>query len=120
MTTTPVTERRKKRLARPSRGQARFAFTVLLIINILNYADRYVLSAVLPQIKHEFNMTDFQGGLLISSFLIVYAVATLPLGVWATIFLRIPLSAHTPKGSLAIAYTNKNDKRSNPPCKSGI
>src|SRR5260221_7801123 len=83
MTTTPVTERRKKRLARPSRGQARFAFTVLLIINILNYADRYVLSAVLPQIKHDFNMTDFQGGLLISSFLIVYAIATLPLGVWA-------------------------------------
>jgi len=83
MTTAPVTERRKKRLARPSRGQARFAFTVLLIINILNYADRYVLSAVLPQIKHEFNMTDFQGGLLISSFLIVYAVATLPIGVWA-------------------------------------
>jgi len=83
MTAAPVTERRKKRLARPSRGQARFAFTVLLIINILNYADRYVLSAVLPQIKHEFNMTDFQGGLLISSFLIVYAVATLPIGVWA-------------------------------------
>jgi MFS family permease len=83
MTTAPVSEKRKKRLARPSRGQARFAFTVLLIINILNYADRYVLSAVLPQIKHEFNMTDFQGGLLISSFLIVYAVATLPIGVWA-------------------------------------
>ena len=83
MTTAPVIEKRKKRLARPSRGQARFAFTVLLIINILNYADRYVLSAVLPQIKHEFNMTDFQGGLLISSFLIVYAVATLPIGVWA-------------------------------------
>src|SRR5258708_14090339 len=83
MTAAPVTERRKKRLARPSRGQARFAFTVLLIINILNYADRYVLSAVLPQIKHEFNMTDFHGGLLISLFRIVYAVATLPIGVWA-------------------------------------
>ncbi len=83
MSTVSVTETRKKRLARPSRGQARFAFTILLIINILNYADRYVLSAVLPQIKHEFNMTDFQGGLLISSFLIVYAVATLPIGIWA-------------------------------------
>lgn len=71
------------RNTRPGRGQARFAFTILLIINILNYADRYVLSAVLPQIKHEFHLTDFQGGLLISSFLIVYAIATLPLGVWA-------------------------------------
>ncbi|HLH63154.1 MAG TPA: MFS transporter [Ktedonobacteraceae bacterium] len=83
MTITPVTETRKKRPVKPSRGQARFAFTILLIINILNYADRYVLSAVLPQIKHEFNMTDFEGGLLISSFLIVYAVATLPIGIWA-------------------------------------
>jgi MFS transporter, Spinster family, sphingosine-1-phosphate transporter len=63
--------------------QAGFAFTVLFIVNVLNYADRYVLSAILPSIKREFNMSDFQGGLLISSFLIVYAVATLPLGVWA-------------------------------------
>src|SRR5207245_1616142 len=53
------------------------------IVNILNYADRYVLSAVLPGIKHDFNMTNFQGGLLFSSCLVVYALATLPLGVWA-------------------------------------
>ncbi|GAC1634044.1 MAG: MFS transporter [Ktedonobacteraceae bacterium] len=68
---------------KPTRSQAGFAFTILLIVNILNYADRYVLSAVLPSIKHDFNLTDFEGGLLISSFLVVYAVATLPLGVWA-------------------------------------
>jgi len=67
----------------PTRNQARFAFTVLLIVNVLNYADRYVLSAILPSIKHDFNLSDFEGGLLISSFLIVYAFATLPLGVWA-------------------------------------
>jgi MFS transporter, Spinster family, sphingosine-1-phosphate transporter len=67
----------------PTNRQAAFAFTILLIVNVLNYADRYVLSAVLPSIKREFSMSDFQGGLLISSFLIVYAVATLPLGVWA-------------------------------------
>src|SRR3989442_8752576 len=68
---------------KPKRSQAGFAFLVLLIVNILNYADRYVLSAVLPGIKHDFHMTNFQGGLLISSFLVVYAIATLPLGVWA-------------------------------------
>ncbi len=67
----------------PTRNQARFAFTVLLIVNVLNYADRYVLSAILPSIKHDFNLSDFEGGLLISSFLIVYAFATLPLGIWA-------------------------------------
>ena len=82
-TVVPKTTESKKGSGKPTGGQAGFAFTVLLVVNVLNYADRYVLSAILPSIKHDFNMTDFQGGLLISSFLIVYAVATLPLGVWA-------------------------------------
>ena len=81
-TVAPAPEKKKSSL-QPTRGQARFAFTVLLTVNILNYADRYVLSSVLPAIKKEFGMTDFQSGLLISSFLLVYAIATLPLGVWA-------------------------------------
>src|SRR5579863_6710852 len=79
----PEPAKKSKISLRPSGGQARFAFTILLVVNVLNYADRYVLSAVLPKIEKEFGMTDFQSGLLISSFLIVYAVATLPLGVWA-------------------------------------
>ncbi|HVB25413.1 MAG TPA: MFS transporter [Ktedonobacteraceae bacterium] len=83
MTMVVPAPEKKKSFIRPTRGQARFAFTVLLAVNILNYADRYVLSSVLPAIKKEFGMTDFQSGLLISSFLLVYAVATLPLGVWA-------------------------------------
>ena len=82
-TVAPPAPEKKKSSFRPTRGQARFAFTILLTINILNYADRYVLSSVLPAIKREFGMTDFQSGLLISSFLLVYAIATLPLGVWA-------------------------------------
>src|SRR5256714_5090706 len=82
-TVVPKTTESKQGSGKPTGGQAGFAFTVLLVVNVLNYADRYVLSAILPSIKHDFNMTDFQGGLLISSFLIVYAVATLPLGVWA-------------------------------------
>ncbi len=83
MSTVAPAPEKKKSSIRPTRGQARFAFTVLLTVNILNYADRYVLSSVLPAIKKEFGMTDFQSGLLISSFLLVYAIATLPLGVWA-------------------------------------
>src|SRR5438105_8444941 len=82
-TIAPDPAKSRRSSLKPTRGQARFAFTVLLIVNVLNYADRYVLSAILPAIKHDFHMTDFEGGLLISSFLIVYAVATLPLGVWA-------------------------------------
>lgn len=82
-TTAPKPAEKMDRSSRPSRGQAGFAFGVLFAVNVLNYADRYVLSAILPDIKRAFNMSDFQGGLLISSFLLVYAVATLPLGVLA-------------------------------------
>lgn len=82
-TAAPEPAQNEKASARPGRGQAYFAFGVLFAVNVLNYADRYVLSAILPDIEHAFNMSDFEGGLLISSFLLVYAVATLPLGVWA-------------------------------------
>jgi len=82
-TTAPKPAGGNKASARPGRGQAGFAFGVLFAVNVLNYADRYVLSAILPDIKIAFNMSDFQGGLLISSFLFVYAIATLPLGVLA-------------------------------------
>lgn len=82
-TTVPKPASSERGSARPGRGSAYFAFGVLFAVNVLNYADRYVLSAILPDIKHAFNMSDFEGGLLISSFLLVYALATLPLGVWA-------------------------------------
>src|SRR5436305_6736330 len=81
-TTTPASSKAKVPF-RPTRGQARFAFTILLIINVLNYADRYVLPAVLPKIRTDLGLTPFQEGLLGSSFLLVYGLATLPLGVLA-------------------------------------
>src|SRR5947209_6910413 len=80
--TTPL-EAREKQFIRPTRGQARFGFTILFIINVLNYADRYVLPAVLPKIQADMGLTLTQAGLLGSSFLVVYGIATLPLGVWA-------------------------------------
>src|SRR2546429_2790017 len=80
--TTPL-QARDKLLFRPTSGQARFGFTILFIINVLNYADRYVLPAVLPKIQADLGLTPLQEGLLGSSFLFVYAIATLPLGVWA-------------------------------------
>ena len=79
---TPL-EARKKLHIRPTSGQAWFGFTILFIINVLNYADRYVLPAVLPKIQADMGLTPLQEGLLGSSFLFVYAIATLPLGVWA-------------------------------------
>lgn len=82
LATTPA-QAGKRRQSQPTRGQARFAFAILLIINILNYADRYVLSAILPKIHGDLGLTRLEEGLLGSSFLLVYALATLPLGVWA-------------------------------------
>jgi MFS family permease len=81
-TTTPL-EKKDKIQFRPTVGQARFGFTILFIINVLNYADRYVLPAVLPKIQADMGLTLFQEGLIGSAFILVYAIATLPLGVWA-------------------------------------
>lgn len=75
--------RRKQAPKRQSRRQARLAFTILFIINILNYADRYVLPAILPKIQHDLGLNNTESGLLGSSFLLVYALATLPIGMWA-------------------------------------
>ncbi|MBO0790133.1 MAG: MFS transporter [Ktedonobacteraceae bacterium] len=67
----------------PTRQQALFAFIVLLTINILNYMDRTILPAVLSSLNQDFHLDDTQSGLLGSSFLIIYGIATLPLGIWA-------------------------------------
>jgi MFS family permease len=80
--TTPLKSSDKNHF-RPTVGQARFGFTILFIINVLNYADRYVLPAILPKIQADMGLTLTQAGALGSSFLLVYAIATLPLGVWA-------------------------------------
>jgi MFS family permease len=69
--------------SRPSRSQARFAFSILFTINVLNYADRYVLPAILPKARQDLGLTTIEEGLLGSSFLLVYGLATLPLGAWA-------------------------------------
>ncbi len=83
MTTTTPLESKDKIRFRPTVGQARFGFTILFIVNVLNYADRYVLPAILPKIQSDLGLTPIQEGLLGSSFLFVYAIATLPLGVLA-------------------------------------
>ncbi len=67
----------------PTRSQARFAFIVLLVINILNYIDRSIFSSIQTVVQVEFHLTDIQLGLLNSSFLFIYGLATLPIGMWA-------------------------------------
>src|SRR6266849_4136138 len=67
MSTTTKTASKENVPRLPSAGQARFAFSVLFLVNILNYADRYVLPAILPKIadpKQGLGLTSFQQGLL--------------------------------------------------------
>ena len=77
----PPTTRQKQK--QPSRTQAGFAFGIVVLINILNYMDRTILPAVLPHVQKEFQLSNTEAGLLGSSFLLIYAITTLPLGVWA-------------------------------------
>jgi MFS family permease len=70
---------------------SRYAIYVLVLmfgINLLNYADRWLASAVAPLIQAEFTLTDFQIGLLGSAFTLVYAIGAIPFGLWADRGLR--------------------------------
>src|SRR4051812_1587339 len=60
-----------------------YVLGLMVGINLLNYMDRWVGSAVAPLIQQEFTLNDFRIGLLGSAFTLVYAVAALPFGLWA-------------------------------------
>ncbi len=68
-----------------ARGMAQTALWLLLAINLFNYIDRYILAAVLPQIKHDFLAGDpnqnGKAGLLTTAFLLTYMCAA-PLFGW--------------------------------------
>lgn len=69
--------------ARPSANVARFSVALLLLINLFNYIDRYVLAAVEPLIRAEFfpkgvaddKTAGLRMGLLATAFLVSYMVA---------------------------------------------
>ena len=65
------------------RGYARYVLAVMVGINFLNYLDRFILPSVATKIQAEFHLSDSQVGLLGSAFLLVYALATIPFGLWA-------------------------------------
>jgi MFS family permease len=53
-----------------------FALIALTGINLLNYIDRYIFSALLPAIKADLGFTDTQLGILGSAFLFAYTFAS--------------------------------------------
>jgi MFS transporter, Spinster family, sphingosine-1-phosphate transporter len=60
----------------PGRRTGILALTLLAGINLLNYLDRYVVSALLPDLERApMHLNDFELGTLMSGFLIVYMLA---------------------------------------------
>src|SRR5437867_5583073 len=60
---------------------ARAALGVLTGLNVLNYADRYVGAAMMPLILSSLALSDAEGGLLQSAFILSYSFVS-PLAGW--------------------------------------
>ncbi|MCI0412223.1 MFS transporter [bacterium] len=58
-----------------------FTIVVLTSINLVNYLDRFIISALLPFIKEDMQITDAQLGLLHTSFTIGYLASSPALGL---------------------------------------
>ena len=64
----------------PKDSDARFALWVLFGINLLNFFDRILGSALAEPIRREFGLSDKQLGLANTVFIVAYAIVGLPLG----------------------------------------
>ncbi len=53
---------------------------VLFLVNVLNFYDRQALGAILEPLRREFHLTDQQLGAIPTAFIVVYALAGVPLG----------------------------------------
>ena len=58
-----------------------YALLVVTLLNFLNYIDRFILAAVLPRVKAELLLTDFQLGLLANAFLVAYFLTSPLFGI---------------------------------------
>ena len=77
----------------PGRGQSgAVALTLLTGLNVLNYVDRYVGAAVLPLILADLALSDSQGGLLQSVFIITYSLICLLAGWLGDRSQRLPMA----------------------------
>lgn len=56
---------------------------ILTLLNLLNYFDRQIIFPMFPILEAEFNVSDFQLGLLGSVFILVHSLAVLPFGYWS-------------------------------------
>lgn len=73
--------------------RASYALAILTFINLFNYIDRFVISAVVEPIKHELGLSDTQLGLVSAGFIIVYTIASPLFGMIGDRRKRPPLIA---------------------------
>jgi MFS family permease len=64
-------------------GGARYAVAILTAMNLLNYLDRYVPSAVKDLFKHDLELTDAETSLPLTAFVIVYMLTSPVFGALA-------------------------------------
>jgi MFS family permease len=69
-----------KLLMRINKLHLYFTLAVLLGINTMNFFDRQILPAVQERIRKEWDLSDFELGVLGTAFILLYAVVGLPLG----------------------------------------
>jgi MFS transporter, Spinster family, sphingosine-1-phosphate transporter len=74
-------------------GPAGRALAILTAINLLNYLDRYVISALLESLRAELWLTDARLGSLATVFIVVYMLASPAFGVLGDRRARPPLLA---------------------------
>lgn len=71
-----------------TRSQARYGLTILTLINLLNYLDRYIAAGMMPRIIEAFHIDKAAAGWLGSVFIIVYMVFAPVAGVLGDRFPR--------------------------------
>jgi predicted MFS family arabinose efflux permease len=73
--------------------RSRATLFTLFLVNVLNIYDRQALGAVLEPLRREFHLTDRQLGAIPTAFIVVYALAGVPLGRLADTWSRRRLLA---------------------------
>ena len=75
--------------ALPTRRQAWFVFTVLVLLMVMDYVDRQVVVSMFPHLRAEWGLSDRQLGGLVSIVSVVVALATVPLSLLADRWSRV-------------------------------
>src|SRR5262249_55153888 len=78
----------------PSEAYARYVLAVLVLVYVLNFLDRQILSILSERIKASLGLTDAQIGFLYgTAFAVFYALFGIPLGRLADVWKRTRLIA---------------------------